>query len=79
MVPTSHRLPAAPILEVSVIAVCRTMAYNHKKHGNVLFIDCTNSSIILLTILLITSDQHAWGHKVSFGCDDLCFFCGRCI
>jgi hypothetical protein len=49
------------------------------KHGNVLFIDCTNSSVILLTILLITSDQRTWGHKVSFGCDDLCFFCGRCI
>jgi hypothetical protein len=49
------------------------------KHGNVLFIDCTNSSVILLTILLITLDQHARGHKVSFGCDDSCFFRGCCI
>jgi hypothetical protein len=49
------------------------------KHGNVLFIDCTNSSVILLTILLITSDQHTRGHKVSFGCDDSCFFRGHCI
>jgi hypothetical protein len=49
------------------------------KHGDVLFIDCTNSSVILLTILLITSDQRTRGHKVSFGCDDLCFFCGHCI
>ncbi len=49
------------------------------KHGDVLFIDCTNSSVILLTILLITLDQCAWGHKVKFGCDDLCFFCGRCM
>ncbi len=49
------------------------------KHSDVLFIDCTNSSVILLTILLITLDQRAWGHKVSCGCDDLCFFCARCI
>ncbi len=49
------------------------------KHGNVLFIDCTNSSVIVLTILLITLDQCAWGHKMSFGCDDSCFFRGRCI
>jgi hypothetical protein len=30
MVPTSCRLPAAPILEVSVIAVCRTMAHDNQ-------------------------------------------------
>ncbi len=49
------------------------------KHGNVLFIDCTNSSVILLTIPLNTLDQCTRGHKVSFGCDDSCFFCGSCI
>ncbi len=49
------------------------------KHSDILFIDCTNSSVILLTILLITLDQRAWQHKVNFGCDDSCFFCGRCI
>ncbi len=30
MVPTSRRLPAAPILEISEIAVRRTMAHNHQ-------------------------------------------------
>ena len=60
---------------------CRTShdGARSSKHGDVLFIDCTNSSVILLTILLITSDQRARGHKVSFGCDDSCFFRGRCI
>ncbi len=60
---------------------CRTLhdSKRSSKHGNVLFIDCTNSSVILLTILLITSNQRARGHKVSFGCDDSCFFCGCCI
>jgi hypothetical protein len=79
MIPTSRRLPAALILEVSVITVRCMNGAQSSKHGNVLFIDCTNSSVILLTILFITSDQRARGHKVSFGCDDLCFFPGCCI
>lgn len=36
------------------------------QHGDVLFLDYTYCSIFLVTILLITSDQHARGQKVSF-------------
>ncbi len=43
-------------------------------HGDAIFIDYTNWSVILLTILLISSDQCAQGQKVSFWSDSLCFF-----
>ncbi len=76
-----HKLPAPSGSDFRGKCNCHTPhdGARSSKHGDVLFIDCTNSSVILLNILLITSDQRAWGHKVSFGCDDLCFFCGCCI
>ncbi len=76
-----HKLPASSGSNFRGKCNRRTLhdGAQSSKHGNVLFIDCTNSSVILLTILLTTLDQCAWGHKVSFGCDDLCFFHGRCI
>jgi hypothetical protein len=36
------------------------------QHSDGIFIDYTSWSVILLTILLITSDQQAPGQKVSF-------------
>ena len=44
------------------------------RSGDAIFIDVTNKSFILVTILLITSDQHARGQKVSFLSDGSCFF-----
>jgi hypothetical protein len=50
MVPPSRRLPAAPILQVSAIAVRRAINHDHRntKHGDVTFIDKTNCSFYFI-------------------------------
>ncbi len=49
------------------------------QHGDAIFVDYTNRSAILLTILPMTPDQRAWRQQVSLWCDYLCFFLSRCI
>ena len=60
MVPTIRWLPAAPILGKS----CDWS--QSLQHGDAIFVDYTNWSVILLTILLIALDQRAPGQKMSF-------------
>jgi len=45
----------------------------------VTFIDESNKSFILLTILLCAEDRRALGQKVSFWSDNSCFFHGRFV
>ncbi len=45
------------------------------QHGNVTFINKTNCSVIIFTIILQAMARRACGQKVSFICYYLCFFC----
>jgi hypothetical protein len=45
------------------------------QHGNVTFINKTNCSVILFTIILQSMAWRARGQKVSFICYYSCFFC----
>jgi hypothetical protein len=45
------------------------------QHGDVTFINKTNCSIIIFTIILQAAARHARGQKVSFISYYLCFFC----
>jgi hypothetical protein len=49
------------------------------QQGNIIFSHENDSLFILLTIVLKTADQCAHSKKVSIFCEDLCFFCGRCV
>ena len=67
MVPPSRRLPEAPILQVSVIAVRRTINHNHCNMAMyVFFNDDTNFSSIYFTAILFAAAQHAHWLQVSF-------------
>ncbi len=45
------------------------------QHGDVTFINITNCSVILFSIILQVAAQHACGQKLSFIGYYLCFFC----
>ena len=47
--------------------------------GDVIFLDATKKSFILLTTILCASTQHARGRKVSFQSEYSCFLLRRCI
>ena len=49
------------------------------QHGDAIFLRETNCFFILLTIILQAADRRAWGQKVCFFSEYLCFFFGRCV
>ena len=59
MVPTSHRLPEAPILQVSANRRTSRNQSQLLQHGYVLFLDDTNFSFIYFTTILCAAAQHA--------------------
>jgi hypothetical protein len=68
MVPPSCRLPPAPILQVSAIAGTPRDQSGSSQHGDVTFINKTNCSVILFTIIPQAVAWHARGQKMSFIC-----------
>jgi hypothetical protein len=56
MVPPNRRLPGAPILQVSAIAVRRAIDHNHCNTAMYFFYD-TNFSFIYFTIILCAAAQ----------------------
>ena len=49
------------------------------QHDDAIFLRETNFSFILLTIILCAADRRAWGQKVCFFSEYLCFLFVRCI
>jgi hypothetical protein len=49
------------------------------QHGDITFINKTNCSVILFTIILQAMARRTHGQKVSFICYYLCFFLCNCI
>ncbi len=68
-----YQLPAAPIYEVSAIAVC-FMIDPDLRNTPMQFLCEINFSFILFIIILWVADRHAHGLKVCFFCEYLCFF-----
>ena len=64
------RLPAAPILQVSVIAIHCAIDIDHRKTAMQLF----KLFYILLTIIPYAADRSAWGQKVFFSFNTCAFY-----
>ncbi len=79
--PWSPKLPASSGSNFTGECNCRTSRNRSQslQHGNVTFIDKTNCSVILFTIILQAASWHTCGKKVSFICYYSCFFVCNCI
>ncbi len=64
--PPSRQLPAASILMVSGITLCRVVAHDLHNTAMLLFFYEINSSFILFTIVLCAADCRTCGQKVCF-------------
>ena len=53
--------------------------YRSPQHGDAMFLSEANFFYILLTIIPYAGDRRAWGQKVCFFSDYLCFLFGRCL
>ncbi len=71
------KLPASSGSNFTGECNCRTSCNwsRSSQQGDVIFIDKTNCSVILFTIILQDAAWRAHGQKVSFICYYLCFFC----
>jgi hypothetical protein len=73
MISPARRLPAAPILHVSVTAVRRAIDIDHRNMA-MHFLSETNFFCILLPIIPYAADRHAWGQKVCFLVNTCAFY-----
>jgi len=53
--------------------------YRSPQHGDAMFLSETNFFYILLTIIPYAADRRAWGQKVCFFSEYLCFLFGHCV